>query len=173
LTGAANRDAYLWTASPELRQEIIERVKDWWASTGGNTEGTRNERVGPWGDAIQGVQARLRPDKFSWIEGDVPTFRADIRNQGGGEYNVAQSQQLCELEVDGARYIYIGSVRVRSSWLPPGRVYEDIPIELNGQYWFAASTSAQDSKSTATTSGALIPLKLSPGETLPSSDLLL
>jgi beta-lactamase regulating signal transducer with metallopeptidase domain len=162
--GRSNRDAYLWTASPELRQEIIERVKDWWASTGGNTEGTRNERVGPWGDAIQGVQARLRPDKFSWIEGDVPTFRADIRNQGGGEYNVAQSQQLCELEVDGARYIYIGSVRVRSSWLPPGRVYEDIPIELNGQYWFAASTSAQDSKSTATTSGALIPLKLSPGK---------
>jgi hypothetical protein len=83
-----------------------------------------------WGEAVAGVQCRLRADVFNWPSNTVPELKADVRNQGKGELSVAQTQQLCELEVDGAWYQWQGEVDVKSSALGPGRHYEDIRIRL-------------------------------------------
>ena len=36
-----------------------------------------------------------------WKSGEIPTFRADVRNGGKTERRVAQAQQLSTLELDG------------------------------------------------------------------------
>ena len=87
-----------------------------------------------WGKANNGVQARLRADKHTWAAGQTPTFKADIRNQGKGEYTVAQAQQLSQLELDGARYRWTGDISVKSSALPPGREYKGITISLTDNW---------------------------------------
>jgi predicted Ser/Thr protein kinase len=117
------------------------------------------EHAVKWGDAHQGVQVRLQADKRTWETGQTPTFRADIRNQGKGTYTVAQAQQLCELELDGARYKWVGSYRVRSSYFPPGREYKDIPVALTENWGKVTSTPPQlDAPALAEN------LKLAPGK---------
>ena len=88
-----------------------------------------------WGETNKsGVQARLRADKRTWAPGQIPTFRADIRNRGTGSYSVVQAQQFCTIEVDGTPYDWVGDIAVKFSALPPGRVYGDIPITLT-DHW--------------------------------------
>jgi len=89
-----------------------------------------------WGEAVEGVQVRLRADKTVWQAGETPTFKADVRNAGTRELSVAQAQQLCELQVDGQWHQWHGEVRVRSSVFGPDREYKDIPITLD-DHWHA------------------------------------
>ncbi len=90
-----------------------------------------------WGPANGGVTARLRGDKKTWASGETPTFQADIRNGGTAERTVAQSEVLCELELDGQTYRWAGDIGVKSSAFPPGREYDGIPITLD-KWWHAA-----------------------------------
>jgi beta-lactamase regulating signal transducer with metallopeptidase domain/thiol-disulfide isomerase/thioredoxin len=92
------------------------------------------EAAAPWGKAVQGVQCRLRADKATWKEGEVPTFKADIRNLGIRDLSVAQGEALCELEVDGQWYQWVGGMATKSSWFRPGRAYEDIAVSLVRQW---------------------------------------
>ena len=39
----------------------------------------------PWGEQVEGVQVRLRADKKVWKMGEIPAFKADVRNQGNLE----------------------------------------------------------------------------------------
>ncbi len=114
--------------------------------------------AGQWGKANNGVQARLQADKHTWAAGQTPTFKADIRNQGKGTYSVAQAQQLCTLELDGTRYMWVGVMRVRSSALPPGREYKDISIALTDN-WVKAKTTREGGEMAGTEK-----LKLTPGK---------
>jgi hypothetical protein len=140
-----SRPAYLWIAglsalliplavwpSASAQQVPNDKAKTSVKKTGGL--GT-SETVDPldlhWGEAVAGVQCRLRADVLVWPSNTVPELKADVRNRGKGELSVAQAQQLCELEVDGAWYQWHGPVEVKSSAFGPGRHYEDIPIRLD------------------------------------------
>ncbi len=124
--------------------------------------GPSTKPAGEWGKANNGVQARLRADKHTWAAGQTPTFRADIRNQGEGTYTVAQAQQLCEIEVDGGRYIHIGDMDVKSSALPPGEAYTDIHIALTDNTWFVAQP-VRVGRSVPIINGIMQKLSLAPG----------
>jgi beta-lactamase regulating signal transducer with metallopeptidase domain len=100
-----------------------------------------------WGPAVEGVQVRLRAGQSQWTRGTVPRLAADVRNGGKQDLWVAQAQELCELEVDGRWYRWVGGIAVKSSWFPPGRQYDDIQVSL-GSPW------ASDGK----------PLTLEPGK---------
>lgn len=83
-----------------------------------------------WGEAVEDVQCRLEADKPVWSSKEVPTFRAAVRNNGTRDLSVARAQELCELEIDGVWYRWQGDIAIKSSWLPPGRSYEGIPVSL-------------------------------------------
>jgi hypothetical protein len=93
-----------------------------------------------WGEAVEGVQVRLRADKKVWKEGEMPTFKADVRNVGTWEMLVWQTCLLhCEIELDGEWYrlgvVSRQGASVKSSAFPPGRQYSDIPINFGGTSW--------------------------------------
>jgi hypothetical protein len=102
-----------------------------------------------WGKALDWVQCRLRADRATWKEGEVPTLKADVRNLGMRDLSVAQAQDLCELRLDGEWYQWLGGSAIKSSSFPPGRLYEDIPVSLVSQ-WGRKNGSQ--------------PLKLTPGK---------
>jgi hypothetical protein len=60
-----------------------------------------------WGEAFESVQCRLRADRIGWKCGEIPTFKADVRNQGTREVQVHMIQEISwELEVDGEWYVW-------------------------------------------------------------------
>ncbi len=84
-----------------------------------------------WGQAVDGLQSMLVVKQVVWPVGKVPELTARIRNRGETEFQVAQAQQLCEIEVDGRWYRWIGDFRIKSSWLSPNRTYKGITFTLN------------------------------------------
>ncbi len=89
-----------------------------------------------WGEAVEGVQVRLRAKQSTWNEGEVPRLWADVRNQGKRNLLVRTRDFGCELEVDGRWYrcpVYLGTIPPPRP-LPPGRQYDDIAVVL-GRYW--------------------------------------
>jgi hypothetical protein len=88
----------------------------------------------PWGEAAEGVQARLRADKTVWKAGEVPAFKADVRNTGNRQLALARAQEVCELELDGVEFSWAGEVSVISGVFPPGAKFDGIEISL-GQFW--------------------------------------
>jgi len=61
--------------------------------------------TGPWGEAVDGVQVRLRAEKPTWGMGETPKFRADVRSQGDQDLLLATVEGLgCELHFDGVKY---------------------------------------------------------------------
>ena len=105
----------------------------------------------PWGEAVEGVQVRLRADKEVWKAGEVPTFKADLKNLGQRDLSVALAQELCDVQFDGNWYIWVGEVDVKSSVFGPGREYNDIPISLD-EHWQSMEIA-----------GIRLPLDLEPG----------
>jgi|GEM_PF-5363357 len=91
-----------------------------------------------WGEAVEGVRCRLRPDRHSWQAGETPTLKADICNRGTHQLSVVQHQSVCELWCDGRWYSWAGEIRAKSSSLGPGRQYNDIPVSLDG-HWVSKS----------------------------------
>jgi RNA polymerase sigma factor (sigma-70 family) len=75
-----------------------------------------------WGEAVDGVQARLRTSKIAWNDGQTPEFALDLRNRGRRTPSGCRSVQFCELELDGKWYEYrTDGVDCKSSMLPPGK----------------------------------------------------
>lgn len=112
-----------------------------------------------WGQPAEGVSVRLRPDKTRWASNETITFRVDVRNQGQREFHTVQSQMAGRLEVDGVWYRWTGAFDLKTSWLPPGREYRDIPVSL-GVLWM--TTQGWRDKTQAPQ--PQIPLKLVPGK---------
>jgi len=89
-----------------------------------------------WGDAVDGVQVRLVADKRQWRADEVPSFTAEIRNQGQRGLTVIAQPSGAELEFDGQVYDEgMGSDFIAS--LPPGKHFIDIRITL-AQPWQGA-----------------------------------
>ena len=101
----------------------------------------------PWGEAVEGVAVRLRPDKVQWKAGEAPTFKAAFRNNGKRELGLVLAPGSWEVEVDGVWYhatvmINInGRVDVRP--LGPGVTQMEVPISLDAHWgWKATAGNA-------------------------------
>jgi len=79
-----------------------------------------------WGEAVEGLQVRLRADKPTWTFGEAPLLRADVRHVGSREL-LLSPEEFCELEFDGrwyrdrrigkeARFLRPGSVSTGQQW---------------------------------------------------------
>ncbi len=87
----------------------------------------------PWGKAVEGVQCRLRAEKAVWEAGEVPSFRADVRNLGKRDLLVFRSQLGCQVEFNG-KWFEQKEIGAPMSFFPPGQRYDDISIPLEGPW---------------------------------------
>jgi len=58
----------------------------------------------PWGEAVEGVQVRLRADKIQWTVGETPSFKVDFRNNGKRNLQLVFVQPHWSIELDGVWY---------------------------------------------------------------------
>src|SRR5439155_12150223 len=112
-----------------------------------------------WGQPVKGVSVRLRADRTRWTSNETPTFKLDVRNQGQREFYPPQAQESGRLEVDRVLYGWTGLFDLKSSSLPPGREYHDIPVSL-GSSWKAT----QEWRDKTQAPPPQIPLKLLRGK---------
>ena len=91
-----------------------------------------------WGEAVDGLQCRLRADRSKWRAGETATLKADIRNRGTHQLSVVQHEGLCELWCDGRWYSWAGEISAKSSPLGAGRQFSDIPVSLD-EHWVSKS----------------------------------
>ncbi|MHC4526384.1 MAG: hypothetical protein ACYS29_00795, partial [Planctomycetota bacterium] len=61
-----------------------------------------------WGQAVEGLQCRLRARKAVWQTDETPEFALDICNVGDQDIMCATIIQYCEIEYDGQWYEWIG-----------------------------------------------------------------
>jgi hypothetical protein len=63
-----------------------------------------------WGEAVEGVQVRLRAEKVQWKSGETPVLSLDVRNTGRDLISFLKMDDLSSycsrIEVDGQRYFY-------------------------------------------------------------------
>lgn len=96
------------------------------------------ETEAAWGEAVEGMQARLRVTKTNWNVGATPRLFVDVRNQGA-RHLLVQTKQMhgCEVEVDGRwfqRPANTLEIRALPSPFPPGRQYDGVVVNLD-DYW--------------------------------------
>lgn len=91
----------------------------------------QKKRGAAWGEAVDGVHCRLKAEKPNWKNGEVPSFKAEIRNAGERRLSVFLIPDSYELEFDGKTYRWSDECGKRISHpLPPGRHYKDLPVSL-------------------------------------------
>ncbi|HIJ52460.1 MAG TPA: hypothetical protein HPP66_04820 [Planctomycetes bacterium] len=81
-----------------------------------------------WGEAVEGVQMRVRPERQRWYEGETPKFRVDMRNKGTVEWKLGLTQSNWEVELDGLwhRVGVLWSGWFQKLLLGPGQEHKDI-----------------------------------------------
>jgi RNA polymerase sigma factor (sigma-70 family) len=84
-------------------------------------KGKAKDEQPDWGEAVDGVRIRLRPDNpGEWSAGAVPTFQLDLWNQGKDPLGGCRIEQACMLEIDGKWYHNTLPVNCPVSFLKPG-----------------------------------------------------
>jgi prepilin-type processing-associated H-X9-DG protein len=136
------RGTYLSNADEKTAAEIINKVTLWWQQNksriAAETKGEQTAQQTPWGQEVDGVQVRLKADKFAWKAGEIPKLKADVRNNGARELLIYRTQQLCKLNIDGQLY-NIQEVSAFGSLFPPGKQYDGIEITLDRK-WYKTGT---------------------------------
>jgi hypothetical protein len=89
----------------------------------------------PWGDAVEGVQARLHPKKVRWQAKEAPAFELELRNQGKRPWKGVATQHYCELQVDGKWYKYGANF--------PGALLTDLKPGMHADHWLDVSFGGQ------------------------------
>lgn len=86
------------------------------------------EVEGAWGEAVEGVQMRVRPKRQVWYEGETPKFMVDMRNKGIVEWKLGLTQSNWEVELDGLwhRVGVLSSHYPRTLLFGPGQEHKDI-----------------------------------------------
>jgi beta-lactamase regulating signal transducer with metallopeptidase domain len=120
----------LWLAAPGAAQIDGTNAKSAGQDTSQPQDKAKDGKEIPWGAASEGVQCRLSADKAIWARDEMPTFKAEVRNQGKRDLSVARAQQLCEVEFDGVWYDWNGEVDLKSSSFGPNTHYKDITVSL-------------------------------------------
>ena len=59
-----------------------------------------------WGEAVDGVQARIRTPRVVWAVGEAPTFHLDLRNHGKKTPDQRRVPYDCQIEVDKVWYSF-------------------------------------------------------------------
>ena len=86
-----------------------------------------------WGEAVEGVQCRLRLADNS--TGAVPLLLFDVRNNGNRDFLVWQTPE-CSFAVRVDDQWYRSKFcDAKSSWFPPGRSYTGIALDLTKLNW--------------------------------------
>ena len=92
-----------------------------------------------WGEAVEGVSARLVADKTQWKAGETPTFKAEVKNEGKRELQIwPVGEGNCEVQVDGAWFSCALNVDAPGRAFGPGKHYEGIGIGLYPGLWLDA-----------------------------------
>ena len=80
-----------------------------------------------WGEAVDGVQARLRPTKTHWGAGEAADFVLDVRNKGETAHGGCRVPNFCEIEWDGKWYQFggRGDLDCKSFSLEPGKQVDE------------------------------------------------
>jgi hypothetical protein len=91
-----------------------------------------------WGEAAEGLQCRLRPDRRIWMACERPSFKADIRNQGRRIFAFLPFHQLelCRIQFDDKWHPWPSPFMIDSPvWpLSPGAQFNDISITLHERF---------------------------------------
>ncbi|MHC4476351.1 MAG: HEAT repeat domain-containing protein, partial [Planctomycetota bacterium] len=72
---------------------------------------SRNEPNDTWGQPVEGVQVRLRPNRDHWKATQTPSFSLDLRNVGDKVFSYSSRSahsSSCQIILDGERYIWRG-----------------------------------------------------------------
>ena len=91
-----------------------------------------------WGEAVDGVQARLRAPKADWDAGEAPTFILDLRNRGKETPNARRVGLDCQFEVDGMWYSFMlptGPYTPVGDLLEPGKQIDAWATVSPGKNW--------------------------------------
>ncbi len=86
------------------------------------------DKESAWGEAVDGVQARVRTAKTVWKADETPTFHLDLRNQGKKTPNARRVPYDCQIEVDGTWYSFelpSGPYPSVGELLKPGKQIDD------------------------------------------------
>lgn len=86
-----------------------------------------------WGPAAEGLQCRLRPIKRLVGDGESPTFKVDLRNQGGRVFTFLPDPRtpLHRFAVDGRWYLWPHRpTDGRTQAFGPGVEIADMPLTL-------------------------------------------
>ena len=114
------------------------------------------EAVAKWGQAVEGVQVRLRAKQLKWKLGKGPQLYADVRNLGTRNllvYRAARFWTSSELEIDGRWYrraLPKHGYRPPLSDLVPGRQFDNILVNLR-RGWSVVAAPSQDAGETGVT----------------------
>ncbi len=88
-----------------------------------------------WGEAVDGVQARLRPTRTTWDAGETQEFILDMRNQGERAVGACRVPNFCEIEWDGQWHQFggPGDLDCKEFFLNPGKQIDDwvkVPLDI-------------------------------------------
>ena len=84
-----------------------------------------------WGEAVEGVSARLVADKAQWKAGEAPTLKADFRNNGTRASRLGLKESSWRLEVDGRWYAARESTAAGLLELGPGSEQKGVCVPLD------------------------------------------
>jgi beta-lactamase regulating signal transducer with metallopeptidase domain len=118
----------------------------------------QEEKAEVWGEAVQGVQARLLANKPQWQAEEYPSFAVEVRNQGTKPLRIWANQLMgWELEYDGQWYQPPKDVtfaRLNSTGIDAGGW---VPFAIHLNHPPSGGPNAWNRKADGT------PLKLTPG----------
>ena len=90
-----------------------------------------------WGNAVEGVACRLRPQQRVWRTGQTPIFSVDLRNKGTRHLKTDTNLMSWEIELDGAWYHCSREVGNTIAPIPlePGRQHDNHGLRFTGNLW--------------------------------------
>jgi len=89
-----------------------------------------------WGEAVEGVQVRLRAEKTQWKAGETPRLIASIRNIGELSFVFGPGPSNWEFQVDGRWYNWLGEVFKNPQYpLSPNGEFRDIAAFTFDVFW--------------------------------------
>jgi len=89
----------------------------------------------PWGEAVEGVQVRLRAEKRVWKGGETPTFSLDLRNRGQNPVGLNVPPHIHHVEYDGQWYTWGGLINADRPLLEPGQERRDVEQVALSSTW--------------------------------------